>query len=110
VEIQAIQEENVLVVKISGRLDAVTAPEYESKVALLVAGASRVVVDFQELEYVSSAGLRALLMAGKPLKATGGQMRFANVNGSVKEVFHITGFTSIFPIDASLAESVAAFS
>ena len=109
-EINAIEEKNVLVLRISGRLDAVTAPEYEKKVASLVKGVARVVIDFQELEYVSSAGLRALLMAAKPLKAAGGQMRLANVNGSIKEVFHITGFTSIFPIDASLADALAALS
>lgn len=110
-EIQANKEENVTVVKIAGRFDAVTAPEYEKKIRELVeTGDNRFVVDVENLDYISSAGLRALLVTAKLLKAKDGQMRLANVTGTVKEVFHISGFGSIFQMDESVAASRAALS
>lgn len=110
-DFQARKEGNVTVVKISGRLDAVIAPEYEMKIRELIdAGDSRFVIDVAGLDYISSAGLRALLVTAKLLKAKGGQVRFAHVSGAVKEVFDISGFGSIFQIDESVAASCAALS
>lgn len=107
-EIQTKKEANATIVTITGRLDAVTAPEYEQKVQELIAGGDiRFVVDFDALDYISSAGLRGLLVTAKLLKAKGGQVRFANVRGTVKEVFDISGFGTIFQMDDSVAASLA---
>lgn len=104
-------ETNATIVTITGRLDAVTAPEYEKKVHELIdSGTIRFVVDFEKLDYISSAGLRGLLVTAKLLKAKGGQVRFANVKGTVKEVFDISGFGSIFQMDESVAAALAALS
>jgi stage II sporulation protein AA (anti-sigma F factor antagonist) len=108
-EMQIGKEADVTVVTMIGRLDAVTAPEYENKISALVNGGDiRMVVDFEKLDYISSAGLRALLVTAKLLKAKQGQVRFANVRGSVREVFDISGFGSIFQMDDSVASSLAA--
>jgi len=110
-EIQVKREVNATVVTITGRLDAVTAPEYEKKVHELIDGGDiRFVVDFESLDYISSAGLRGLLVTAKLLKAKGGQVSFANVKGTVKEVFDISGFGSIFQMDESVAAALAALS
>jgi len=110
-EIQTNKEANVTIVSITGRLDAVTAPEYEKKVRELIDGGDiRFVVDFAHLDYISSAGLRGLLVTAKLLKAKGGQVRFASVVGTVKEVFDISGFGSIFQMDDTVTASLAALS
>ncbi len=100
---QTKKETNATVVTLTGRLDAVTAPEYEKKLNELIAGAeARFVFDFDQLDYISSAGLRVLLSTAKRLKGKGGLMRFANVKGAIKEVFDISGFGSIFQMDDSV--------
>jgi stage II sporulation protein AA (anti-sigma F factor antagonist) len=98
-----------MVVSVAGKMDAVTAPEYEKSLNDLIAtGETNFVVDFDGLTYISSAGLRGILSTAKALKGKGGQVLFANVKGTVKEVFDISGFGSIFKmyatVDAALAE------
>lgn len=108
-EIQTRNEATVTVVTITGRLDAVTAPEYEKRVQGLIDGGSiSFVIDFEGLDYISSAGLRGLLVTAKLLKARGGQLRFANITGTVKEVFDISGFGSLFQMDDSVTAALAA--
>jgi anti-anti-sigma factor len=93
------------VVAVSGKLDALTAAEYEKAMDRLFAdGKAKFVVDFADLTYISSAGLRALLGAAKRSKASGGQALFANARGNVLNVIEMTGFASIL----SLHESVEA--
>jgi anti-anti-sigma factor len=107
-DIQSVKEANATVLTITGRMDAVTAPEYEKTLKELIAGGENAfVVDFDKLEYISSAGLRGLLVTAKLLKSKGGQIRCANVKGTVKEVFDISGFGSIFQVDDSVAASLA---
>ena len=108
-EFHAKKEGAVSVVTITGRLDAVTASEYESKVTQLINGGdTRIVIDFDGLGYISSAGLRGLLVTAKLVKARSGDVCFANVKGPVKEVFAISGFQSIFKMHDSVAAAVAA--
>lgn len=107
-EIHTRKEANATVVTITGRLDAVTAPEYEKVLNGLIGGGGiAFVVDFDGLDYISSAGLRGLLVTAKQLKGKGGQVRFANVKGTVKEVFDISGFGAIFQMDDSVDASLA---
>lgn len=107
-EIQTTKEANANVLTISGRMDAVTAPEFEKVIKQLIEeGNKGFVVDFKGLDYISSAGLRALLATAKLLKGKGGQIRFANITGTVKEVFDISGFGSIFQMHDSVAAAVA---
>jgi anti-anti-sigma factor len=107
-DIQTQKETNATVLTLSGRMDAVTAPEFESVIKQLIAdNITSFVVDFKGLDYISSAGLRALLATAKLLKGKGGQLRFANIVGTVKEVFDISGFGSIFQMHDSVAAALA---
>ncbi len=107
--IEIKKESAALVVKVAGRLDAVTAPEYEKKVNELIAdGEINFVVDFEQLEYISSAGLRALLATAKRIKGKSGKILLANIKGGVKEVFDISGFGTIFPMHDSVASALSA--
>ena len=85
-----------LVVELAGRLDTTTAPELES--ALELDGIKSLVLDFSNLEYISSAGLRVILAAQKKMSAQG-EMVVRNVNETIKEVFEITGFIDILTIE-----------
>jgi stage II sporulation protein AA (anti-sigma F factor antagonist) len=111
VEFQARKEAAAVVVALAGRLDAVTAPDYERRMHELIDGGDvRVVIDFERLDYISSAGLRGLLVTAKQLKAKGGQLRFANIQGGVRAVFDMSGFGSMFQLDDSVASALAAIS
>ena len=88
------REEEWLVLKTVGRLDTTTAPELENR---LEAVNEKTVLDFSELEYISSAGLRVLLKTQKRLGAEGFKLR--GVGEVVQEVLDITGFTDILTIE-----------
>ena len=83
-------------VAIEGRLDTMTAPEFESFLAEKYDGTGTLVIDCQNLAYISSAGLRVLLTAQKK---TTGTMKLINVCELVMEVFEITGFADILVIE-----------
>jgi anti-anti-sigma factor len=107
--LQTRTENNAIVITISGRLDAVTAPEYEKSIRELIGGGNNFfVVDFEPLDYISSAGLRALLLMAKLLKEKGGKVCFANVKGNVRSVFDMSGFSALFKIESSVAEALLA--
>ena len=86
------------VVRLDGRLDAVTAPEVEGFLGQEVEeGKAALAVDLSGVDYVSSAGLRVFLVTAKKLKASGGELSLAGLTGNVKEVIEISGFPSIMP-------------
>ncbi|MFA5626443.1 MAG: STAS domain-containing protein [Thiohalomonadaceae bacterium] len=108
-EIQVTDSGQALVVSVVGKLDAVSASDYEKAVSELIAdGKTRFVVDFANLSYISSAGLRVLLSTAKQLKPKGGDIMFANLQDNVLEVFEMTGFSSILSIHPSLEAALAA--
>ncbi|MBU0561685.1 MAG: STAS domain-containing protein [Bacteroidetes bacterium] len=82
-----------------GRIDANTAPELELKLmAVLDGGETDVVVNFHMVDYISSSGLRVLLMGAKKLDKAGKKMKLSNLKSQIMEVFNIAGFTAIFEI------------
>jgi anti-sigma B factor antagonist len=87
--------------KIVGRLDGVTAAAHESALRALVTPAQQsLTIDLADLEYVSSAGLRVLLIAAKAVKAAGGAVTLASPAPNVLEVLRMSGFDKIFTITA----------
>lgn len=86
------------VLRIVGALDTETAPELEALLNSELAGISDLTLDFEELEYVSSAGLRVIINAQKKMNVAG-KMKVTHVNESVMEIFEITGFTTILTIE-----------
>ena len=96
-KIEKRQEGSNLTVLLEGRLDTNTAPELEDELSSLD-GINNLVFDFQNLEYISSAGLRIILSLQKIMN-TKGTMVIRNVNDDVKEVFDITGFSDVLTIE-----------
>jgi len=82
---------------VSGRLDTTTAPELEKVLNESYEGMTKLTFDFENLEYISSAGLRVLVAAQK-LMAQNGEMIICNINDEVREVFEITGLLEVFNI------------
>ena len=83
---------------LQGRLDTVTAPELEQSLKDSLDGITELELDFQNLEYISSAGLRVLLSAQKIMNRQG-IMKVIHVNETVMEIFEVTGFTDILTIE-----------
>ena len=105
---QIIEEEqnNIYIYKISGRLDSNTSPEFEAKITQVIeAGSTRLIIDFEKLDYLSSAGLRVLLKATKMLKTTDGRMVLCSLADYVREVFEISGFDTFLPIVATFDDA-----
>ncbi len=98
-ELSNRKEGNARVVSVKGRMDAVTAPEFEKAVETMMSeGETAFVVDLAELDYISSAGLRSILALTKKLKTNGGSLHLAALQDAVREVFDISGFSSIIPV------------
>ena len=83
---------------LSGRLDTTTAPQLQETLIPEFDAAKQVELDFAELSYVSSAGLRVLLMGQKTAKAKGGAMTLSHVSPEIMEVFEMTGFADMLTI------------
>lgn len=108
-EITQEKQGNINIVKVKGRLDASTSGQLEETLGEFAnEDRVRILVDCETLEYISSAGLRVLLAAAKELKKKNGKICLTSLNPNVKQVFEISGFTSIFPIyettEAALAD------
>lgn len=92
------KNDNFLTLKLEGRLDTTTAPQLESELSENLNGVTELTIDFAELSYISSAGLRVLLATQKRMNKQG-SMKLINVNEIVMEVFEITGFVDILTIE-----------
>ena len=90
------QDEGRLTLRVEGRLDTNSSPELEAELKL--DGVKEVVFDFDGLEYISSAGLRVLMMAHRAMAACGGRMTVVNPNSIVKGVFDMTGMSDVFNV------------
>ena len=100
----------VSVVTLKGRLNVTTTAELEKTFSTLLSeNKTKVLLDFRQLEYISSAGLRVLLAAAKQFKKVSGRIVLSSLVPSVKQVFEISGFTSIFPIFSTRDEAVKSF-
>jgi anti-anti-sigma factor len=109
-EIAHERDGEVIVVKLTGRLDSSTAKPAEDGLAAAIADAAgpRVVIDMTGLTYVSSAGLRVLLLIDKRVKGGGGRMALCGLTPSVREVFSISGFDTILSLQPGRSSAIAA--
>ncbi len=109
-EITQTQHGDVLVMAIKGRLDAHTSKTFEDRlIPPIDQGTKQLVVDFSPLDYISSAGLRVLLLAARKLSDGGGKIALCGLKPSIKTVFDIAGFSALFPIFSSLPEALNDF-
>ena len=101
---------DVTIVGITGKLNTQTAPvAQEQLIALIDKGAKKILIDLDGLDYISSWGLRIILLAVKHLGAAGGKLRLCNPNKTVKEILDISGFGSIFLVYGDRAEALDGF-
>jgi len=89
---------SALTIALAGRLDTATAPQLDAQLKASLAGITQLVIDMNELEYVSSAGLRVLLAAQKTMNKQG-KMTVKNVRQVIREVFEVTGFVNFLTIE-----------
>jgi anti-sigma B factor antagonist len=87
-----------LIIALDGRLDTLSAPDLEKDARESLNGVKELVFDFENLEYISSAGLRVLLAIQKML-GDAGAMKVTNANDIVKEVFEVTGFSDMITVE-----------
>lgn len=103
------REKDRFIIAVTGRMDAVTAPEFENRLLdWISAGETHLIVDLGGLEYISSAGLRSILTIAKNLKAKQGQIVLCTLRDTVKEVFEISGFSTIIPVCESVDAAIKA--
>jgi len=101
-------EHEVVIVAVSGRLDAASAPEFDQ----WISGQPRLaklVIDLARLDYISSAGLRSILAVAKRTKGAGGGVALAGLSGNVEEVFRMSGFLTIILAFDTPGDAVASF-
>lgn len=108
--IKVYNSDNIKVISIEGDLNANTSAEVETKLNQLIMGGNiKLIVNLDQLNYISSAGLRIFLVANKLIKKKNGVLRLSNLNSTVKEVFQISGFHMIFEIFATEEEALKDF-
>ncbi len=100
----------IVLLGLKGKLDASTSPQLQEKLFASIAGGEKhFAIDCAQLEYISSAGLRVLLLAAKQLRNVSGQIVLYALKTHIKEVFDLAGFSAAFPLLGSRAEALASF-
>jgi anti-anti-sigma factor len=106
-EIIVKKDEKTLVVSVSGRIDAVSAPDFDRQVEeQITKGEINFLMDLSGLDYISSAGLRSMLTTAKKLRANNGDLILCGLRDIVNEVFDVSGFSTIFKIYDSVEEAL----
>lgn len=99
---------DITILRPVGRLDSASSPELELAILeRLDGGCRRLVFDLADMDYVSSAGLRVILLAGKKLRASQGKLVIAGMRDMVREVFEMSGFLSLFAVAPSVDDAIA---
>ncbi len=97
--IKTKEEKGTLLIELEGRLDTVTSQELASALPTEKRRNLDIDIDFKKLQYISSAGLRLLILFKKEAQATNNKMVIRNINDVVKEIFSVTGFDKILKIE-----------
>jgi anti-sigma B factor antagonist len=108
-ELKENDVEGVTVLEVKGRLDSTSSPMLGEKLSgILSAAKARVLVDFSQLEYISSAGFRVLLIAAKRADQSTGKLVLCGVSGKVRHLFDLGGFLDLFSITATREDGIVA--
>ena len=91
-------DHKTLTIALEGRLDTTTAPQLETELKSDIADVTLLIMDFEKLDYISSAGLRVLLSAQKVMNKQG-TMKIIHVSDAINEIFEVTGFSDILNIE-----------
>ena len=102
------REKDVLIANVSGRIDGANALEFEGSLNEAVQDGDRLyILNFKELSYISSAGLRVILLTARTLQKQEVRLALCELSEAINEVFQVSGFDQIIPIHATLAEARA---
>jgi len=97
-DISSSKQERGVLVTLAGRMDAVTAAQFEQACDPWIKGGEKyIVADMSRLEYISSMGLGSLLSVAKKVQPNGGKLAICGLTGMVKEVFRLSGFDKLIP-------------
>lgn len=109
-QINTRQVDETTIIDLSGRLDTSTSNDsYDQMSAIAKSGVTKVVLNLDKMEYVSSSGLRVILTIAKLLKSSNGDMKICHANGVVKQVLETSGFNHIIEIHGEEKDAIAAF-
>ncbi len=108
-ELQADQVEGVLVISVDGRIDGLNAQEFYDNLDKEIGGSGDpVVLDLEKLSYISSAGLRSILLTAKTLKGRNTKFMLCSLSAPIKEIFEIAGFDKIIDVLQSRSDAIGA--
>jgi anti-anti-sigma factor len=108
-EINEERKTDMVILGLTGKLDATTAKTFEDKIlAEIDSGDRRFVIDLSQLDYVSSSGLRVFLLAAKRLHSAGGKIVLCSLKEHVRQVFDLAGFSSLLSVYGSRDEALKA--
>jgi anti-anti-sigma factor len=108
--IKRIPRPSLHIVPLAGRIDAATAPLVNRAVREVMAqGARQIIVELRDVTFLSSSGLRTLLLLARELRREGGDLILCSLQPQVAEVFHLTGFDQIFQLHHTREEAAAGF-
>lgn len=107
-EINVLQIKDYTSVSIKGRIDSMTASDFENKlIGILDDGVTKLLLDCSDLTYISSSGLRVFLVAQKKILATCGILRICCLKPEIKDIFDISGFSIIFSIFSDVEKATS---
>jgi len=108
-DVKEEQVGGITLLQVTGRLDSTTSPALGERLSgILDAGAARLLVDFSQLEYISSAGFRILLQAAKRAEQKAAKLVLCGLSAKVRQLFDIGGFLDLFSITATRDEGIKA--
>jgi anti-sigma B factor antagonist len=99
----------ILIISVAGNIDSKTAPELQQKIVEAAHDTNKIIIDLSKVEFVSSAGLRVLLMVYRQIKTNDGTVVLVGVSEEIEEVMSMTGFINFFKIYKSIDQSFGAF-
>lgn len=106
-ETKITQQDEAAIITVDGRVDTVTAVEFEKNISpVLDSDAKTIILDCSGLEYISSSGLRVFLMMQKRMTARQGKLHLCGLRPNIKEIFDISGFSSIFKLFDRLEDAL----
>jgi anti-sigma B factor antagonist len=108
--LETSEENGVVTARLEGSLDGKTAPEVREQLNPIVASQSKLILDLNKVDYLSSAGLRLLLLLYRELSAKNGKLALLGVSADIRTVMSHTGFLSFFTLVGTQAEAVEAVS
>lgn len=107
--IEAERVDGTVIAKADGRIDSSNSREFHSELEAVIADSdSALVLDFEDVTYISSAGMRVILLTAKSLQKSGAKFALCSMDDSIREVFRISGFDKIIEIHHSQAEALSA--